>query len=119
MPTLAAITAGSATIDEATGAGGTTPFIAPPTAVPVIVIAEPRPPRAVPVAQAAAKPSRSAKPSTPAARQERRPESAPVKLRQRVGTRHAPPPRHVPPAPTPPPCPEDEIDWLDVPGRQG
>lgn len=41
LPTWAVITAGSATLDNPTGAGGTTPFIAVPSAGSVVVVPAP------------------------------------------------------------------------------
>ncbi|HYN93115.1 MAG TPA: hypothetical protein VES42_04635, partial [Pilimelia sp.] len=41
LPTLVAIRAGSASLDRAAGDGGTTPFIAQPSTVPVVIVPYP------------------------------------------------------------------------------
>lgn len=123
LPIIAAISAGSANVGESVDAGGTTPFIAPPSEGPVVV---PPPPTALPaevpgpagVAERlrAATPKREPRQRRPVRKVKRpaRPtESAPAPARPRPGNPAKPvrpvkptkPPVSPSPSPTPSPRP--------------
>jgi hypothetical protein len=83
LPTLAAISAGSATLGQATEPDGTTPFIAQPSSTPVVII--PQPPTPLPPPAAAAEATYPRRPSTPRIR-ERAPAWRPSPGRRRPVT---------------------------------